>query len=247
MDQIEQEISRFINMLSESYQVFKFDEPRFVLSLRPDKRIGADETWDRAEAALRVVLKRSGRAFTEAAGEGAFYGPKIDVFVPDALKREWQLGTVQLDFQLAERFDMEYVAEDGSRQRPVVIHRAMLGSIERFLGILIEHLGGAFPLWLSPVQAVVIPITDRHKEYGNTVAGTLRDAGLRVRLNDSGDRMNAKIRFAQLKKVPYMLVVGDREQEAGSVSVRTRVEGNLGAMNVEVVQARLTEEVRTRR
>ncbi len=238
LDQIGSEISGFLDMLNESYSVFGMDSPRFTLSLRPEKRVGTDEMWDRAEAALEEIMSSREVNYETVAGEGAFYGPKIDIFVPDALKREWQLGTVQLDFSLPERFDLEYAAEDGSRQRVVVIHRAMLGSIERFLGVLIEHLGGAFPLWLAPVQAVVVPIADRHFAYADSVRTALAERGLRVEVDDSGDRMNAKIRTAQLQKVPYMLVVGDREAEDNAVAVRTRTGGNLGTISIsEVVEA----------
>jgi threonyl-tRNA synthetase len=242
VDQIGQEVQGFISMLRESYPVFGFNEARYMLSLRPEKRMGSDEIWDRAEAALESVLTGLGADFEKAPGEGAFYGPKIDIFVPDAIGREWQLGTVQLDFNQAERFDLDYQAEDGSRQRPVVIHRAMLGSLERFVGVYTEHVAGAFPVWLSPVQAVVIPIADRHNAYAAQVRDRLRAAGLRVEFNDSTDRMNAKIRDAQLQKVPYMLVVGDREMEAGAAAVRTRTGENLGAVALGEIESRLVKE-----
>ncbi|MCI0775168.1 MAG: threonine--tRNA ligase [Chloroflexi bacterium] len=245
-DQIGTEIDSFLQMLSESSQVFGFDNYRFELSLRPEKRVGTDEMWDRAEAVLTEVMDGTGREYTVASGEGAFYGPKIDQFVPDALGREWQLGTVQLDFSLPERFDLEYTAEDGTRQRPVVIHRAMYGSLERFLGVLVEHLSGAFPLWLAPVQAVVVPIADRHNDFCHEVGTGLKEAGLRVEVNDSNDRMNAKIRQAQLQKVPYMLVVGDREVDAGSVAVRTRAGEDLGAKPVGDVVDMLLKQVADR-
>ena len=245
-DQIGTEIDSFLQMLSESSQVFGFDNYRFELSLRPEKRVGTDEMWDRAEAVLTEVMDGTGREYTVASGEGAFYGPKIDQFVPDALGREWQLGTVQLDFSLPERFDLEYTAEDGTRQRPVVIHRAMYGSLERFLGVLVEHLSGAFPLWLAPVQAVVVPIADRHNDFCHEVGTGLKEAGLRVEVNDSNDRMNAKIRQAQLQKVPYMLVVGDREVDAGSVAVRTRAGKDLGAKPVGDVVDMLLKQVADR-
>ena len=245
-DQIGTEITSFLQMLSESCAVFGFDNYRFELSLRPEKRVGTDEMWDRAEAVLTEVMDGTGREYTVASGEGAFYGPKIDQFVPDALGREWQLGTVQLDFSLPERFDLEYTAEDGTRQRPVVIHRAMYGSLERFLGVLVEHLSGAFPLWLAPVQAMVVPIADRHNDFCHDVGAKLKAAGLRVEVNDSNDRMNAKIRQAQLQKVPYMLVVGDREVDAGSVAVRTRAGEDLGAKPVGDVVDMLLKQVADR-
>lgn len=242
-EQIGSEIISFLEMLNEAYTVYGFDSYRFELSLRPEKRVGSDEMWDQAEAVLTEVLNSSGREYTVKPGEGAFYGPKIDVFVPDALGRDWQLGTVQLDFSLPERFDLEYAAEDGTRKRPVVIHRAMLGSLERFLGVLIEHLAGAFPLWMAPVQAVVVPIADRHNDFCHDVGDRLKAAGLRVEVDDSNDRMNAKIRQAQLQKVPYMLVVGDREIETGAVAVRTRAGENLGAKPVDDVVDMLLKQV----
>ena len=177
---------------------------------------------------------------------GAFYGPKIDFFVPDALGREWQLGTVQLDFSLPERFDLQYASEDGSLKRPVVVHRAMLGSLERFLGVLIEHTAGALPLWLSPLQAVVIPIADRHIEFGEGVVEKLRQAGARADVDNGSDRMGAKIRAAQGQKIPYMLVVGDREQEANQVAVRARSGGDLGALDVDEFVARIGEEIKSK-
>ncbi|MDP6823285.1 MAG: threonine--tRNA ligase [Dehalococcoidia bacterium] len=246
LDQIAGEVNSFIEMLDEAYAVLGFGEIRLALSLRPEKRVGTDEMWDRAEAALSEVLEASGRQYGAEEGEGAFYGPKIDFFVPDALGREWQLGTVQLDFSLPERFDLEYAAEDGSLQRPVVIHRAMLGSVERFLGVLIEHTAGALPIWLSPVQATVIPIADRHVPFGEGVVEKLRSAGVRADVDAGNDRMNAKIRAAQGRKTPYMLVVGDREQEANQVAVRERSGGNLGAVDIDDFVARVVEEIATR-
>ena len=242
-EQILAEVQGFINMLMESYRTFGFEEPKVMMSLRPEKRVGSEEMWDRAEAALEDVLRQSGLHFEPKPGEGAFYGPKIDFFVPDAIGREWQLGTIQLDFSLPERFDLEYIAEDGSQQRPVVLHRAMLGSIDRFLGVLIEHYGGAFPLWLAPVQAVVIPIADRHLPYADSVAAQLKAQGLRTEVNAKSERMNAKIRQAQLQKVPYMLVVGDRESEAGAAAVRLRDGSDLGPLPIVELQARMTAEV----
>ena len=242
-DQIAQEVNGFIDMLTESYEVFGFDSTRYVLSLRPEKRVGSDAQWDRAESALEAVLSERGGEFETADGEGAFYGPKIDMFVPDALGREWQLGTVQIDFNQPERFDLEYVNAASERERPVMIHRAMLGSLERFIGVLIEHLAGNLPLWLAPTQAMMIPIADRHNEYANSVAERMRKAGLRVEVNDASERMNAKIREAQLQKINYMLVVGDREIEADSASLRSRTGKNLGAIAVDQVIERMTNEV----
>ena len=244
--QISAEITSFLQMLNESYRVFGFENTRFELSLRPEKRVGSDEIWDQAESILTEVLDATGHKYTAQSGEGAFYGPKIDAFVPDAIGREWQLGTVQLDFSLPERFDMEYTAENGNRDRPVVIHRAMLGSLERFLGVLIEHLSGAFPMWLAPVQAVIVPIADRHNDFCFEVGKRMSDAGFRVEVNDSNDRMNAKIRQAQLQKVPYMLVAGDREVEAQSLAVRTRNGDNIDPMSIDQVIDRFIKQVADR-
>ena len=246
LDQIGDEINSFLKMLSEAYDTLGFDSYRLELSLRPEKRGGTDEMWDTAEKALTELLDTSGVEYTSEAGEGAFYGPKIDIFVPDAIGRDWQLGTVQLDFSLPERFDMEYAAEDGTRQRPVVVHRAMYGSLERFLGVLIEHLSGAFPLWMAPVQAVVVPIADRHIDFCNEVGVKLKAAGIRVSVDDSNDRMNSKIRQAQLQKVPYMLVAGDQEIEAGTVAVRTRTGENLDPMTVDEVVDKFLKQIEER-
>ncbi|MBI4338562.1 MAG: threonine--tRNA ligase [Chloroflexi bacterium] len=245
-EDIEGEIHSLVRMFHDTYRLFSFERVRIVLSLRPDKRVGADELWDRAESILAQALAKEGLAYKPALGEGAFYGPKIDFFVPDALGREWQLGTIQLDFHLGQRFDLEYVAEDGTRQTPVVLHRAMLGSLDRFLGVLIEHYAGAFPVWLSPVQAVVIPIADRHNDYAHQVEARLRQAGLRVQVDDRGERMNAKIRDAQLQKVPYMLVVGDREQQQGAVALRLRSGENPGPMPLEEAAALMGKAVADR-
>ena len=232
-EQIRDEVWSLIRMYTEPYTLFRFDDVRIALSLRPDKRVGSDQVWEKAEVALEAVLQEAKLTYEPKPGEGAFYGPKIDFFVSDALGREWQLGTIQLDFSLPERFDLEYVAEDGSRQRPVVIHKAMLGSIERFLGLLIEHYGGAFPAWLAPVQATVIPIADRHLEYATQVQQQLGSGGLRVEVDARSERMNAKVRDAQLQKVPYMLIVGDKEVEQGTVALRLRSGENPGPMPLE--------------
>ena len=219
-DQVQSEVTAFIDMVHETFTILGFDDVHVMLSLRPEKRVGTDEMWDRAEAALKAAIESKGLDYEAVAGEGAFYGPKIDFFMQDALRRQWQLSTVQLDYSLPERFDLEYVTEDDRRERPVLIHRALLGSLERFIAILLEHTGGALPVWLSPVQAVVIPIADRHLDYAREVEARLRGAALRVEVDARTERMNLKIREAQLRKVPYMLIVGDREQEAGAAAVR---------------------------
>lgn len=231
--QIASECLQLIQMFQETYSLFQFKSVRIALSLRPEKRVGSDEIWNRSEADLEAVLRQMGLTYESKPGEGAFYGPKIDFFVPDALGREWQLGTIQLDFSLPDRFELEYVTEDGSRQRPVVLHRAMLGAIERFLGVLIEHYGGAFPVWLAPVQAMVVPIADRHLEYAHQVATHLSATGIRVEVDARSERMNAKVRDAQMQKIPYMLIVGDREAADSAVSVRLRSGENPGPMPLE--------------
>tara|TARA_B100000686_G_C16797990_1_gene983800 strand:+ start:171 stop:1946 length:1776 start_codon:yes stop_codon:yes gene_type:complete len=246
LDQIGDEINSFLKMLNEAYVTLGFEAYRLELSLRPEKRVGSEEMWNEAELALTEILDASGVEYTSESGEGAFYGPKIDIFVPDAIGRDWQLGTVQLDFSLPERFDMEYVSEDGSRRRPVVIHRAMYGSLERFLGVLIEHLLGAFPLWLAPVQAVVIPIADRHISYCEKVAEKLISGGIRVVVDDSNDRMNAKIRQAQLQKVPYMLVAGDQEIESNTVAIRTRTGDNIDPVTVDELTRKFRDRIANR-
>tara|TARA_Y100000590_G_scaffold237897_2_gene267697 strand:+ start:143 stop:1897 length:1755 start_codon:yes stop_codon:yes gene_type:complete len=231
-DQVAGEVRTLIDMYQQTYSLFKFEDVRIALSLRPQKRVGSDEIWDTAESALRSVLEEANLPFEPLIGEGAFYGPKIDFFVPDALAREWQLGTIQLDFSLPERFDLEYVSDEGSRQRPVVLHKAMIGSLERFMGVLIEHFAGAFPVWLAPIQAVIIPIADRHFEYAEKIRKQLSEVGIRVEVNDRKERMNLKVREAQLQKIPYMLIVGDREEEDHTVSVRLRSNEDLGSLPV---------------
>lgn len=245
--QIHQEVDSFIRMLKQAYEVIGFCDMRIALSLRPEKRIGSDEMWDRAESALEDVLQATSLSYESISGEGAFYGPKIDFFVPDAIGREWQLGTVQLDFNLPERFDLEYVAEDGSRQRPVVIHRALIGSLERFIGVLIEHYAGAFPVWLAPVQAVVIPITDRHNDYCLSVKKQLSSSGIRVEVDLRGERMGTKIREAQMQKTPYMLVAGDREAQSNQIAMRLRSGEDKGAHSLEEVERLILDEIRAKR
>ncbi len=245
-EQVEAEVAGVVGMILESYRLFGF-EVQIVLSTRPEDRAGDDALWDRAEADLRAALDGTGQPYTVAAGEGAFYGPKIDFIVKDALSREHQLGTCQLDYVLPERFDLRYIDRDDNEQRPVMIHRAMLGSLERFFGILIEHVGGAFPLWLAPEQVRVLPITERANEYARDVAAELRRAGLVAEVDERNSKIGAKIREAQVGKVPYMLVVGDREAEAGTVAVRSRREGDQGALPLaEFVEraVKLVEEKR---
>jgi threonyl-tRNA synthetase len=221
-DQIESEIDRELHLIKEIYDTFDFKEVRIALSTRPEKRIGTDEIWDAAERGLEAALKKNGLAYHVNPGEGAFYGPKLEFQVTDAIGRPWQLGTIQLDYALPERFKLEYIAEDGKEHRPVMIHRAILGSLERFIGIIIEHFAGAFPVWLAPVQATVLPLSEKFVDYADEVARKLKAAKLRVEVDRSNEKLGAKIRTAQLKKIPYMLVVGEKEAESGSVAVRNR-------------------------
>ena len=231
-EQIPAEVASVTRMILECYALFDF-EVQIVLSLRPEDRAGDHQLWDRAEAALSSALEDQGYEFTVAEGEGAFYGPKIDFIVKDALKRQHQLGTIQLDYVLPERFDLGYIDADDDQQRPVMIHRAMLGSLERFFGILVEHTGGAFPFWLAPEQIRVLSITERTGDYAKNVASGLAEAGLRAEADLLNEKIGAKIREAQLAKVPIMLIVGDREAAEGAVAVRLRKQGDLGAMGAD--------------
>lgn len=245
-EQIQGEVSDFIDLLHEVYRDFGFDEVIVKLSTRPEKRVGSDDLWDKAEHALEKALNDKGLDWDLQPGEGAFYGPKIEFSLKDCLGRVWQCGTIQVDFNMPARLDASYVAEDGSKQVPVMLHRAILGSLERFIGILIEHYAGAMPLWLSPVQAVVMDITDRQAEYVKKVEKTLRDAGLRVETDLRNEKIGFKIREHTLQKVPYLLIVGDREVENSTVAVRTRTGEDLGAMSLADLTARLTAEVASR-
>jgi threonyl-tRNA synthetase len=231
-DQVEDEISRVYEFSLNMLRAFGFQDFAIYLATRPEKYVGIPERWDQGEKALKRALDAQGLPYKMDEGGGAFYGPKIDIKVKDALGREWQTSTIQFDFNLPERFEMSYIGEDGLEHEPYVVHRALLGSLERFFGTLIEHYGGAFPVWLAPLQVVLVPIADRHNDYAHSVAAQLKAAGLRGEVNDSSDRMQAKIRDAQLQKVPYMLVMGDREVQAGMVAVRLRNGDDLGAQPV---------------
>ena len=246
-DQIEDEIQRVLDFTMHIMGIMGFHEFEVYLSTRPDKYVGEVSDWNMAEDALRRALDAKGLKYKVDVGGGAFYGPKIDMKIKDVLGRAWQCTTVQFDFNEPERFGMIYVGEDGQEHRPYMVHRALLGSMERFFGVLIEHYGGAFPLWLSPVQAVVIPISDvKHLDYARDVAAKLTEAGLRVEVDDRRDRMGAKIRDAQLQKVPYMLIIGDKEMQAGAVAVRLRSGEDLGAVPVEALKARMVQEAQSR-
>src|SRR5215510_7544384 len=242
-DQMPEEIDKTLRFSLDILRAFGFESFELFLSTRPPKRVGNESDWDAAEAALEDTLKRSGIPYQVNPGDGAFYGPKIDLIVKDAIGRPWQLSTVQFDFNMPERFNLTYIGEDGATHRPYMIHRALLGSMERFFGVLLEHHGGALPVWLSPVQAIIIPIADRNLKYCISVQASLKQAGLRVDIDAGEDRMNAKIRNAQLQKIPYMLVVGDREQEGGAVSVRLRSGEDLKSKTVEEFIALATAAV----
>lgn len=245
-DQLQEEINGVLDLTEFMMSTFGYRYKAY-LSTRPEKYIGTDEQWEFATEKLRAALEQRGMEYEVDEGGGVFYGPKIDTKLWDALGREWQGPTLQLDLNLPERFDVNYIGEDGKEHRVIILHRTVLGSMERFIGGLLEHYAGAFPPWLAPVQAIFIPIADRHNAYCHARAELLRQAGLRVQVDDSSERMSAKIRQAQLQKIPYMLVVGDRELEAGAVAVRLRSGEDLGSVPFETFQQQLTEAVRTRR
>jgi threonyl-tRNA synthetase len=242
-DQIEEEMIRVMQLIGQIYSVFGF-EYKMELSTRPENSMGSDELWEQAEQALRNVLDRSGAAYRVNAGDGAFYGPKIDFHITDALKRSWQCATIQLDFQMPEKFDLSYIGEDNRKYRPVVIHRAVYGSIDRFIGILTEHYSGAFPLWLAPVQAKVLPVSDRYLDYALQVKEKLASSSIRVEVDARNEKLGYKIREAQLEKVPCMLIVGEQEAQDGTASLRKRGEGDLGAVRVTDIADRLCREIR---
>ena len=245
-DQVVDEVNGVLDLNFHLLEALGFSDFDVMLSTRPDKAVGEPEQWALATDSLRQTLEQRGIPFEVDEGGGAFYGPKIDIHIRDAIGRLWQCTTVQFDFNLPERFGLTYIGEDGQEHRPYMVHRALLGSLERFMGTLIEHYGGAFPVWLAPVQAVVIPIADRHVEYADSVLAQLDAAGIRAFTDGRSERMNAKIREAQLQKIPYMLVVGDREANADAVAVRLRSGENLGAVAVEDTIRRISQEIRSR-
>ena len=239
--QIEEEIMRLMDFFKEMYSAFGLDDFRVELSTRPAKSIGSDAVWNEAERALKTSLEARNMAYQLNPGDGAFYGPKIDFHIRDSLKRSWQCGTIQLDFSMPERFGCNYVGTDGGKHTPVMIHRACFGSVERFLGILIEHYAGAFPLWLSPIQAVVIPVSDKFLGYAESIYLKLSGVGLRTEINRKDDRLGYKIREASLQKIPYSIVVGEKEVESSTVNIRSRDQGELGAMSLDAFIASLTD------
>jgi threonyl-tRNA synthetase len=238
-DQLEDEILRVLDFTTNILRTFGFDRYDIYLSTKPEKASGSDEQWDLATGALRKALESRGLPYVVDPGEGVFYGPKIDIKIKDALDRSWQCSTIQVDFHNPARFELEFIGEDGKAHPPVMVHRALLGSLERFFGVLVEHYAGAFPLWLAPVQAVVIPVTEKHQEYARGVGEALRAQGVRAHVDDRSEKLGYRIREAQLQKVPYMLVVGDKEVEAKSVSVRHRQAGDLGPQDVASFGARV--------
>ena len=242
-EQVTAEVVDIVEAIDELYARFGFTDVQLELSTRPEKSIGTQEQWDRAEAALKEALESQDRDYQLNPGDGAFYGPKIDFHVTDALGRSWQLGTCQLDFFMPERFDLSYTGADNSDHRPAMIHRALLGSMERFAGILIEHHGGRLPLWLAPVQALMLPVADRHNAFAAQVAAELREAGVRVGVDERSESVGRKIRDAELAKVPFMLVLGDKEQESGKIAVRSHDGGDIGEMSA----AELAERIRSQR
>ena len=242
-EMIQSEVAAFTKLLQKVYKDFGFSDIIYKLSTRPEARIGSEESWDKAEAALADGLRASGCEFTYLPGEGAFYGPKIEYTLKDALGRQWQCGTMQVDPNMPERLDAEYVGEDGARHRPIMLHRAIVGSLERFIGILIEQHAGALPVWLAPVQVVVTGITDAQADYARNVAKTLRNQGFRVETDLRNEKITYKIREHSLQKLPYILVVGDKEREAGAVAVRARGNVDLGVMSLEAFAKRIGEDI----
>jgi threonyl-tRNA synthetase len=246
-EQLTEEIVKVLDLVFYILQTFGFNDYEVYLSTRPEKYVGTIENWDRATEALRKALEVGKIDYEVDDGEGVFYGPKIDIKIKDVLDRAWQCSTVQVDFNLPERFNLEYIAEDGKPHQPIMIHRALMGSLERFFGILIEHYAGHFPLWLSPVQAVILPITERHHEYARQVFQQLREKNIRVELDKRNEKVGFKIREAELQRVPYMLIVGDKEIAGHQVSVRHKGEGDKGAMGVEAFTALALEEIKTKK
>ncbi len=246
-DQVVDEVNGVLDLTFFLLSSFGFSDYDVMLSTRPEKAVGESEQWDLATESLRSTLVARDIDYQVDEGGGAFYGPKIDIHIRDAIGRQWQITTVQFDFNLPERFGLTYIGDDGQEHRPYMVHRALLGTMERFMGVLIEHYAGAFPVWLAPVQAMVIPIADRHNEYASRLKEQLEQSNIRAAVDDGNDRMNAKIRNAQVQKVPYMLVVGDREVESGGASVRLRSGENLRAMTIEDTVARIREDVESRR
>ena len=245
-DQIEDEVSNTLDFSIYILKSFGFSEYDIYLSTKPDKHVGDDKAWELAEAALQKALDKSELKYEVDPGEGVFYGPKIDIKIKDSLGRAWQCSTIQVDFNLPERYNMEFVGKDGAKHRPIMIHRALMGSLERFFGVLVEHYAGAFPTWLAPVQTIVLPVGEDFVGYAHEVAGQLKRSDVRVEVDDRNEKLGFKIREAQMQKIPYMLVVGAKEVEANTVAVRSRGEGDLGAINVDDFSKRIVSEIEER-
>lgn len=243
--QIKDELIGVIHLIDEIYKPFGF-KYKVELSTKPEKAMGSDELWEKATSGLMQALEEVGMPYTLNPGDGAFYGPKIDYHLEDSLGRTWQCGTIQLDFQMPEKFDMTYIGEDGEKHRPVMVHRAILGSMERFIGILTEHFAGAFPIWLSPVQTIILPITDDQADYAREIAQKLKKAGVRAEVDYRNEKIGYKIREAQMQKIPYMLVVGKKEVESQTVSVRDRKEGDVGIKTIDEILAQIVEEIQNK-
>ncbi|HSX18868.1 MAG TPA: threonine--tRNA ligase, partial [Candidatus Saccharimonadales bacterium] len=242
MDQLKEEFEKIMEMIQIFYGAFKLDY-RLRFGTRPEGAMGETKDWDKAEEALEEVLKTSKKEYTKEEGEGAFYGPKIDILMKDSLGREWQTGTIQLDFQQPKNFHLKYIDQNGKEETPAVIHRAIYGSFERFIGILTEHFAGSFPAWLSPTQVVILPITDKQLTYSQKIVEVLQQKGIRTKVDERNERLQAKIRDATLAKVPYLLVVGGKEEEANTVAVRTHDGRDLGAMKIEEFLDKITKDV----
>jgi threonyl-tRNA synthetase len=246
-EQIDNEINEVLRFSFDMWKVFGFTDLKLFLATRPEKAIGTEEQWQRASDALRRVMDAQGLAYSVDEGGGAFYGPKIDIKVRDSLGREWQMTTIQFDFNLPERFDMVYTGQDGQEHRPYMVHRALLGSWERFFGLLIEHYAGAFPVWIHPTQVAVLPIADRHVEYANQVSSELKQSGIRVTVDDRSETVNQKIRQAQLDKTPYILVIGDKEIEKGTLAVRLRTGQQRFGVTIKEFKATIKDLIEQRR
>jgi threonyl-tRNA synthetase len=241
-EQVQAEIRSFNRLLVTVYEAFEFHDVRIKLATRPEKRMGTDEMWDRAEHALEQALREEGMSFDFAPGEGAFYGPKLEFHVRDALKRSWQLGTIQVDYSMPERFGLEYVGADGAMHRPVMLHRAILGSVERFMGVLIEHCAGAFPLWLAPEQVILLTVSEKQEAYAKQALAFLQGRGVRAVADLSADKLGAKIRNARMRRYPYMAVLGDKEVQSRTVAPRSREAGELEPMSLEAFADRVVRE-----
>ena len=247
LDQLIDEVVGMIKLVFEVFNHFGLTDIMMELSTRPKDRIGADELWDKAEDALKTALDREKLEYELNEGEGAFYGPKIDFHILDSLNRNWQFSTIQVDFNFPERFDLEYSGADNKPHRPVMLHRAILGSVERFIGVLIEHYAGDFPLWLAPEQAVILPITDKQHEAAGEIYRKLVECGIRCRIDDRSEKIGRKIRDAENLKIPYMLIIGQREAENHEISLRRRLEGDLGALSLKELLTRITREIDEKR